>query len=91
VDGPAGEGQDSPGSCDDEQRKGASSLSLSASLTSSALTQTWGHYLVQREERGCGGPIEIELGQDCRVRVGGGFETRDLERMLGVRAERDWC
>jgi hypothetical protein len=48
-------------------------------------------HLVQREERGWGGPIEIELGRDCRVRVAGGFETRDLERVLGVLAQGGWC
>jgi len=48
-------------------------------------------HLVQREERGLGGPIEIELGRDCRVRVAGGFETRDLERVLGVLAQGGWC
>ena len=48
-------------------------------------------HLVQREERGWGGPIEIELGRDCRVRVARGFETRDLERVLGVLAQGGWC
>jgi hypothetical protein len=48
-------------------------------------------HLVQREERAWGGPIEIEFGRDCRVRVAGGFEARDLERVLGVLAAGGWC
>ena len=48
-------------------------------------------HLVQREEQLWGGPIEIELGRDCRVRVAGGFETRDLERVLEVLAQGGCC
>jgi len=33
----------------------------------------------------------FELGRDCRVRVAGGFETRDLERVLEVLAQGGCC
>jgi hypothetical protein len=36
----------------------------------------------------CADTIEIELGGDCRIRVGSGFDSRALRRVLDVLRKR---
>ena len=43
------------------------------------------------EERPGGEPIEIILGEGCRVRVAPGFAVQDLERVLGVLGVGSGC